>query len=76
MSKDFSAFLANKSAAGKAILQRNESFKMMSCTFHKMGLILRSIEGVPKMHFSMARKIMLQLLRRCAIKLTEKTALT
>jgi hypothetical protein len=72
MSKDFSAFLANKSAAGKTILQRKERFKMMSCTFHKMGLILRSIEGIPKMHFSMTRKFMLQLLRRGAVKLFPK----
>jgi hypothetical protein len=33
MSKAFSAFLANKSAAGKTILQRKESFKMMTLHF-------------------------------------------
>jgi hypothetical protein len=33
MNKDFSAFLANKSAAGKTILQRKERFKMMTLNF-------------------------------------------
>jgi hypothetical protein len=41
-----------------------------------MGLILRSIEGIPKMQFSLTHKFMLQRLRRCDVKFTEKTALT
>jgi hypothetical protein len=38
---------------------------------HKMGLILRSLERIPKMQFSMARKFMLQPLGRYDVKLTE-----
>ncbi len=39
-----------------------------------MGLILRSIEWMLKMQFSMARNFTLQPLRRYDVKPTEKTA--
>ncbi len=37
-----------------------------------MGLILRSIERIPKMKFSMAHKFMLHTLQRYNVKRTEK----
>jgi hypothetical protein len=37
----------------------------MHRTVRKRGLILHSMERMPKMQFSMARKFMLQPLRRC-----------
>jgi hypothetical protein len=43
-------------------------------TVRKMGLILRSIERMLKMQFSMARKFTLQPLRRYNVKPPEKTA--
>jgi hypothetical protein len=43
-------------------------------TVRKMGLILRSIERMLKMQFSMARKFMLQPLRRYNVKPPEKIA--
>jgi hypothetical protein len=43
-------------------------------TVRKMGLILRSIERMLKMQFSIARKFTLQLLRRYDVKPPEKTA--
>ncbi len=42
-------------------------------TVRKMGLILRSIEWVLKMQFSMARKFTLQPLRRYDVKPPKKT---
>jgi hypothetical protein len=39
-----------------------------ACTVRKMDLILRSIERRPQMQFSMARRFMLQLLRRYSVK--------
>ncbi len=44
-----------------------------SHTVHKMNLILHSIERIPKLQFSMARKFMLQPLRRHDVKINEKT---
>jgi hypothetical protein len=43
-------------------------------TVRKMGLILRSIERMLKMQFSMARKFTLQPLRRYDVKPPKKTA--
>jgi hypothetical protein len=43
-------------------------------TVRKMGLILRSIERMLKMQFSMARNFTLQPLRRYDVKPPEKTA--
>jgi hypothetical protein len=40
----------------------------MQHTVRKMGLILHSMERMPKMQFSMARKFMLQPLRRYDVK--------
>jgi hypothetical protein len=48
--------------------------KALSHTVRKMGLILRSIERMLKMQFSIARKFTLQLLRIYDIKPPEKTA--
>jgi hypothetical protein len=45
-------------------------------TVRKMGLILRSVERMLKMQFSMARKFTLQPLRRYDVKPPEKTAQT
>ncbi len=45
----------------------------ISRTVHKMDLILHSIERIPKMQLSMARKFMLQPLRRYDVKLNGKT---
>jgi hypothetical protein len=44
------------------------------CTVRKMGLILRSIERMLKMQFSIARKFTLQPLRRYDVKPPKKTA--
>ncbi len=44
----------------------------LPCTVRKMGLILRSIERMLKMQFSMARKFTLQPLRRYDVKPPEK----
>jgi hypothetical protein len=43
-------------------------------TVRKMGLILRSIERMLKMQFSMARKFTLQPLHRYGVKPPDKTA--
>ncbi len=45
-------------------------------TVRRVGLILRSIEWMLKMQFSMARKFTLQPLRRYDVKPPEKTAQT
>jgi hypothetical protein len=46
----------------------------LTCTVRKMGLILRSIERMLKMQFSMARNFTRQPLRRYDVKPPEKTA--
>jgi hypothetical protein len=48
--------------------------KCQMCTVRKMGLILRSIERMLKMQFSMARKFTLQPLRRYDVKPPKKPA--
>ncbi len=51
-------------------------FPILIYTTRKDGLILRSIERMLKMQFSMARKFTLQPLRRYDVTLPEKTAQT
>jgi hypothetical protein len=48
-------------------------FFTQACTVRKMGLILRSIERMLKMQFSIARNFTLQPLRRYDVKTPEKT---
>ncbi len=55
-------------SVGKTSLGCRAEVWTLACTVRKMDLILRSTEWRPQMQFSMARRFMLQLLRRNNVK--------